>query len=237
MNYFLFLFFGLAPSLVWLLFYLRKDAHPEPKHMVLKVFVWAGLITIPVIFLEGSISKILQMMPLPQQVREFLSFLIVVALVEELAKYAIVKWKVFSRSVLDEPLDVMLYMIISALGFAAFENILKLFLLDSELPLSFLQVMRFSILRFVGATFLHGLASALFGYCLALSFFNSRQRHLYFILGLACSTALHGVFNLYIIRSEGLAQILLPTGVLMVLGFFVSVALEHLKKLKSVCQV
>ena len=30
---------GFTPSLIWLSFYLKKDVHPEPKRMVIKVFI------------------------------------------------------------------------------------------------------------------------------------------------------------------------------------------------------
>ena len=52
MNYPLFLFFGLTPSVVWLLWYLRKDSHPEPKRFLVKIFLWGMLFTVPAIAIE-----------------------------------------------------------------------------------------------------------------------------------------------------------------------------------------
>ena len=34
---------GLLPSLTWLSYYLTKDLHPEPKKMILKIFLWGAL--------------------------------------------------------------------------------------------------------------------------------------------------------------------------------------------------
>jgi len=40
------------PSLVWLLFYLRKDKHPEPNSMVIKVFTLGILSAFAAVILE-----------------------------------------------------------------------------------------------------------------------------------------------------------------------------------------
>ena len=48
------------------------------------------------------------------------------ALIEEYVKYFMVKVGGFRNRELDEPCDIMIYMIIAALGFAALENILVL---------------------------------------------------------------------------------------------------------------
>jgi RsiW-degrading membrane proteinase PrsW (M82 family) len=52
MNLFILIILGLLPSTIWLLWYLRKDKHPEPKQMILKIFFWGIIIAIPVALLE-----------------------------------------------------------------------------------------------------------------------------------------------------------------------------------------
>ncbi len=47
MNYPIYIFFGLAPSFIWLLFFLRKDAHPESNPMILKIFFYGMLAAFP----------------------------------------------------------------------------------------------------------------------------------------------------------------------------------------------
>ena len=58
MLYFLYLVFGVLPSIIWLLFFLREDAHPESNRMILKVFFY-GIIAafIAVIFEFGFLDK------------------------------------------------------------------------------------------------------------------------------------------------------------------------------------
>ena len=57
MNYPIYIFFGLAPSVIWLLFYLRKDVHPESNKMILKIFLYGMIIAVIAAFVEISISE------------------------------------------------------------------------------------------------------------------------------------------------------------------------------------
>jgi len=132
MDYLFLIIFAITPSIIWLLFFLKKDSHPEPKSMILKIFLWGMLSAIPAIFIEFIFLKIKELILI-----SFWNFFIGIAFIEEFLKYIVVKYKVLKSSELDEPLDVMLYMIISALGFAALENFLiflssKTFLLNFD---------------------------------------------------------------------------------------------------------
>ena len=148
-------------------------------------------------------------------------------------KFLVVRIGVFRSSVLDEPVDIMLYMIISALGFAAFENILLLFRLVELYPLS--DIFLVNGIRFVQAIFLHALASGFVGYFLARSLLAKKNRFLIFSIGFIIAVSLHAVFNLYIfiVGDQGLFFLLLPTIPLMFLGIFISFGFRQLKKLKA----
>ena len=208
LNYPLLLVFGLAPSIVWLLFYLGKDARPEPKRMILKVFLWGMAAAIPAIAIELGILSLLPQLNLPRELASALYVFLGVALVEEFLKYGVVRWKVFNNPVFDEPVDLIIYMITAALGFAALENVV--ILLGINPAWSFSQVAALTGLRFVGATFLHALVSGAFGYFLLLSLARPQKKHLYFFSGLGISTFLHGLFNLSIMEVEGLAKFVIP---------------------------
>ena len=224
--YFWYLLFGIAPSVAWLLIFLRKDSHPESKRMVLKIFLWGGLATVPAAAIELGIGSF----PLG----EILYFLIGVALVEEVFKYLVVRRKVLKNPEFDEPVDAMLYMVISALGFAAAENLLNMFILVK--PPFFLNAFLLSGVRFVGATFLHALTSGLVGYFLALSFFYAEKKFRMTALGLLTAVLLHGLYNIFIIKIEGYAKLIIPLFILIFLAVFVSVAFKKVKKLKSACK-
>src|SRR4030042_110876 len=151
MSYSLYIVFGTLPSFIWLLFYLRTDTHPESNKMILKIFVFGMLIAIPAILLETGLLDIIQNFTLPTILSVFLKVFVAVALIEEILKYSVVKAKVLDHPEFDEPIDVVLYMIIAALGFATVENILILFSLGPVFLLE--DVFLVSVFRFWGAPF------------------------------------------------------------------------------------
>ena len=239
MTYSLYALFGIIPSIVWLLFYLRKDSHPESNRMILKIFFYGMIAALPAILIEmGTLRVISEMTFLNSLGREIITFLnifIAVALVEEFLKYLVVRGKAMGNSELDEPLDLMLYMIISALGFAASENILVLFSLGPAFL--FGETVSVTTFRFLGATFLHALCSGTMGYFLALSFLETKKRGRFILLGLTLAFLLHGLYNFSIIEIEGGLSFLIPIIILLSLAVFLTYGFQRLKKLKSICTI
>ncbi|MCK5664401.1 MAG: PrsW family intramembrane metalloprotease, partial [Thiotrichaceae bacterium] len=174
-NYFFTIALGVLPSIIWLAFYLKKDLHPEPKKWLLLVFLAGMSLTPLVTIILWQISGFFNFLNLsfPAIFSTFLINIIIIfigiAAIEELFKYLIVFFVMKHNPVFDEPEDAMIYMIVVALGFAAVENILVMnsfapvFFFDSTQPLYVLA------LRFIGATFLHTLTSAIIGFYYALS--------------------------------------------------------------------
>jgi len=235
MTYPLYFIFALLPSIIWLLFYLRKDVHPESNRMVLKIFFWGMLATIPTLLLEMGILEEFKKLAIWPFLILILNVFIGVALIEEVLKYLVVKGKVLNDPEFDEPIDAMLYMIIAGLGFAAMENILILFSLGPAFLIK--EALEISIGRFLGATFLHALCSGIVGYFLALSFFETKKRLRLLASGLAIAIVLHGLYNFSIMEIEGNLRFIIPLIILVSLTIFVSLGFKRLKKLKSVCQI
>jgi RsiW-degrading membrane proteinase PrsW (M82 family) len=241
----IYILFGILPSLTWLSFYLREDAHPEPKRMILKVFLLGAMITVPVFFIQIALSEWLSSwasLPLfasfPVLI-DIIRWFIVIALTEEVLKYLVVRVSVFKNKELDEPLDIMLYMVITALGFAAVENVL--YLLSPMGNFSFASIIEatafITFLRFIGATFLHTLCSAVLGYFLAMSFFHVKERTVLMITGLLVAVLLHGLYDFSIITLDQPMNILFPVAIIVVLAIFVLHAFSSIKKLKSISQI
>ena len=226
-NYPLYVFWGTLPSLIWLNFYLRKDSHPEPKPMVLKIFFFGMLITVPAIFLETVIFRRFGKLNFSSFTISILNIFLGVALVEEFLKFLVVKWRVFDNPELNEPVDTMLYMIISALGFAAGENLLIFFPLKS---IFLSQIVGVSLIRFLGATFLHALSSAIVGFFIGLSFFRKKERIKLISFGLFLAILLHGLYNFSIMEIEGNLRILISFFLLLSSAIFVSFGFKKLKK-------
>ena len=234
MNYPIYIFFGLAPSVIWLLFFLRKDNHPESNSMILKVFFFGMLAALPAALIELGFAAALQPLKLPLFITEIIYIFFGISLIEELFKYLVVKKKVIKNSECDEPTDIMLYMIISALGFAALENLLILLPLAS--PFQFFETFVISSFRFVGATFLHALASGVFGYFIALSFLEKKNKTKLFLKGLIAAVFLHGLYDFSIIEIDNGFKFAIPVAILIVLIVFVSMGFKKVEKLKSICK-
>ncbi len=238
LTYSLCILFALAPSIVWLLFFLRKDSHPESNRMILIVFLLGMLVAIPAALIEAGGFRLLQNLSLPPILFSILSIFLLVALVEEVSKYLVVKVKVLDHPEFDEPVDTMLYMIIAALGFGAVENILILSPISGgSLQFQFFETLTISSFRFVGATFLHALSSATLGYFLAISFRKSAEKLKLLTFGFLLAIFLHGLYNFSIMKIEGSMRFLLPIIILIGLAIFVSLGFKRLKKLTSVCKI
>lgn len=236
MNYPILIFFGLAPSIIWLMFFLREDKLPESNRMILKIFFFGMLATIPVALIELGFSQQIANWNLPPLLLQIIYAFLGIALVEELAKYLIVKKKVLSNPEFDEPIDVVLYMIVSALGFAALENIFLFLPLNNFQPFFFETVISTFVLRLVSATFLHALVSALIGYHMALAFCQPKKRFKFLLRGIVLAVGLHGLYDFSIMSIEKGYEFIIPAIIIIsLIVFFVFFGFKRINALKSVC--
>lgn len=234
----IYIFFGILPSLAWLFYYLRKDLHPESKKMIIKVFLWGSIATIPVIFIEKWLTSGLKALQLSNVFSSIIYWFLIIALTEEIFKYLAVRFFAQNSAEFDEPVDAMIYMVVSALGFAAVENIF--YIISAAIHLSFndaiFSSVSITIARFLGATFLHTLCSAIIGYFLAQSICYPKNRLRLLIIGFLVAVGLHGTFNFSIMNLEGNAKYFAMLAILIILTSIVMPSFEKLKKLKSICQ-
>jgi RsiW-degrading membrane proteinase PrsW (M82 family) len=134
---------GLIPALFWLWFWLREDEHPEPYLLIALAFI-GGMMVVP-------LALPLQKIAIDSYDNDTLIFVWVV--IEETLKYAMALLMILWRRVVDEPIDVIIYMIAIALGFAALENALFIFnpLTSGDYANSAIT----GSFRFLGSTLLH----------------------------------------------------------------------------------
>ena len=227
---------ALIPGFAWLIYFLRKDVLPEPKRKIMRVFLAGMIISVPVLIFEIWLLGDLERINMESKTFLVIKCIFVVALIEEMFKYLTVRFSILKTSSIDEPIDVPLYMIVAALGFATIENII-LFYNQSTMLLDSPFVLVFS--RFLGATLLHVLCSGIIGYFLAQSFYHLKQRRILLIIGFILAISLHASFNFFlessIIKETGS---ILPSFVLVLVVFlFFSICLRKIKKLKSICKL
>lgn len=217
----IFVLLGFLPSFAWLFFFLKEDIHPEPKKMIAKVFIWGALITSVAILVQYLFRYLLGTIGIGQY--QFVSFLLF-GIIEEVLKfwaaYSVVKKSPF----FDEPMDAMIYMITAALGFALVENVVVV----SGIKIAS-EAIGVLIFRFVGATLLHALSSAIVGYYWALSIIKKKTNNVSSMLfwGLIVASVLHGIFN-YLIMMFREAMIY-PIIFLIIIALFVFWDFEKIK--------
>lgn len=225
MNVFLGLLLGFAPSLVWLAFFLKEDAHPEPKKMIAKAYIFGGLSVFVALALELFFHPYLQniIITLPRLIEDNISIFVVFGFIEEIVKFSFVYLLVRKSPYFDEPIDAMVYMITGALGFAAAENIFLVFSGQSDL---FSMI----LLRFIGATLLHALSSAIIGHYWARGIKFRMETKLIFA-GIILASIFHIFFNFLVFKFNNL--LIYPTAFLILLGFFVLYDFEELRKMEE----
>ncbi|MBP6881909.1 MAG: PrsW family intramembrane metalloprotease [Candidatus Pacebacteria bacterium] len=184
---------GLIPALFWVWFWLREDSRkPEPYFLIAISFI-AGMAVVPMALPLQKIALELYTGP---------NVMVAWVIVEELLKYAVALALVFWNREVDEPIDMIIYLIVLALGFAALENALFIFN-----PLVLGEYMNSAItggFRFLGATLLHVLASGTVGVALALAYYRSKTYQVIAgTIGLFIAVVLHALFNFFIMDANG----------------------------------
>jgi len=213
---------GFLPAFLWLWFWLREDAHPEPRKMIFKTFL-AGAAVIPAVFLiEYALLTIFLRFNLTSAANYSLPFIFALAAVEEYFKYFAAKQAALNKKDFDEPVDALIYLITAALGFSAVENAMYIF--QGFGIKGIIPTIISGNFRFLGASLIHVVSSAAIGAGIAFSFFhpaagkkrgtknntknegildhadkNHLKRNL--IFGFLTAILLHSFFNYFIIKS------------------------------------
>ena len=184
---------GLIPALFWLWFWLREDKErPEPYLLIALAFI-GGMMVVPLVLP-------LQKMALEMYTGDNLIFVWVI--IEEVLKYAAALIIILWNKAVDEPIDLIIYMVTIALGFASLEN--ALFIFNPLAVGDTITAITNGQLRFLGPTLLHVLASGTVGAFLALAYYKSTHLKMAFgTLGLFIAIVLHALFNFFIMDSSG----------------------------------
>ncbi len=185
---------GILPPLIWLYLMLREDKRcPEPRALIFIAFVAGMFAVVLAAFSEYTITPFLP---------DGLPVIFTWATIEEVLKYGVAALFILWNRAVDESLDLVIYMITVALGFAALEN--ALFLLTPFGHGQFADGLMTDNLRFFGSTLLHVVASSAIGFALAFSYKQKRWiRALSAASGLILAIALHTLFNFFIITENG----------------------------------
>ncbi len=116
---------AVIPSVIWLAFFYRRDRlEPEPKGMVVQLFILGGLLAaavgLPLVEDVFAVSNWLGSSPIWAQL---LGGLLIVGFTHEFLKYAAVRFSVYNSQEFDECSDGAVYTTAAGLGYATVLNI------------------------------------------------------------------------------------------------------------------
>lgn len=239
---------GIIPSMLWLFFWTReKKDNPEPARVITIAFIGgvAGVfisLFIEKVFFEIDPAIIFQsphILPILKwfehisitrgiPLNRLLLVTVFAPIIEEVIKFFMAYILVLRSSDDNEAIDPMIYMITTALGFAAIENML--FLIDPISKNNLVVSILTGNMRFVGATLLHTVSSATIGIFIGFSFFEKRWEEVFWTcIGIISAIIIHGVFNFFLMNNDNYFIVL---EVIWIVVIIILLAFEKVKKIK-----
>jgi RsiW-degrading membrane proteinase PrsW (M82 family) len=221
---------GFLPAFAWLVFFMQEDPDKEPPKLLLLAFLAGAGAAIATLFVQVLLNKGFETIGVATLA---IVPLIMMALIEELMKFGAAYLAVRRNAAFDIPTDAMIYMIVVALGFATLENLGAISFEGGKESL-FVSLYETATLRFVGATLLHALTSAIVGYYWAMSILKPRGGK-FLAGGIALATVLHTIFNYLILHFDSSRNNNIVYAFLLVVaaGLFVLNNFEKLNKEKT----
>lgn len=194
-----FLLLSICPGIFWLWYFYHRDRYePEPLAWVVMVYFLGIAVTIPVAFIEGVSSLVFS---------EFFVAVLIAPVVEESAKFLVVRRTIYENKEFDEPMDGIVYAAAVGLGFATLENIIYVF---SALETSFAFAIETGLVRAFLSVPGHVLFSVMWGYALGRAKFLPPDRRTGVIAaGLILAIICHAIFNLLLYSETGFAILIL----------------------------
>jgi RsiW-degrading membrane proteinase PrsW (M82 family) len=184
---------AVAPAIFWLWYFYRRDRYePEPKLLIIRTFFLGMLVTLPVAFIEGVLP-----------ISDLILAVLAAPIIEEVAKYLVVRRTVYPNPEFNEPMDGVVYAASAALGFATLENIVYISTAYLTSPLE--DVLVIYALRALLSVPGHALFSSMWGYALGRAKFDPARGTGFILGGLALAIGLHGVFNFFLYSAPLLA--------------------------------
>ena len=185
------------PAVFWLGFFYLMDRHePEPKQLVIGVCVLGALIAAPLAdFVQYQAVPPIAL-PVhgisPWSGDRILYAVLVAGLAQEMCKYAVVRYTVYTSREFDEPMDGIVYMMACGTGFAVWVNYHRLSGQGHQVYLST------GAAQAVVTTLAHASFAGALGFVMGRAKFSRRGapvRGALLMLGLLGAAALNGQFS------------------------------------------
>ena len=181
---------ALAPALLLVVYFHRRDVYPEPPAVLWRTFGLGIVIVVPVCLVAWPLDSWASQLGHPLAYG-FASAFLGAAIPEEIFKFLVV-WYYAARHIhFDEPMDGIVYGATASLGFAALENVL--YVSEGGLPVA--------VLRAVLAVPGHAFLGVIMGYYVARAKFTEGSRRPLLVRALVYPILLHGIYNTPLLAS------------------------------------
>lgn len=184
-------FLAVVPALIWLGFFYQQDrAEPEPKQLVIRIFVFGALAAVVMPLVDQTIGQTVARVP-GLLIRLLLTIL-TISLIQEVLKVAMVRYVVLGTREFDYHQDGIIYGLASGLGFATVLTLTYFLGTDGVIPLA-------GAMHAVDNALVHGVLGAVSGYYLGRVKIDGKKVW-WMIQGLAIVTIVDGLY--YVIGNE-----------------------------------
>jgi protease PrsW len=198
------------PAVLWLgVFYLMDRHEPEPKQLVAGVCVLGALVAAPLAqFVQNQLAPSLELEVhgiSPISLDRIIYAVFVLGLTQEVCKYAVVRYTIYTSREFDEPMDGIVYMMACGTGFAVWINYHRLSGQGHHVILST------GAAQAVITTLAHASFAGFLGYVMGRAKFSQRPafaRGSLLMAGLLAAAVFNGVFTLVAswVLPSGMAQ-------------------------------
>lgn len=200
MNGYIIFALAFGPAVFWLWFFYKKDIlEPEPKSLVIRMFVYGMALVAPASLLEEGLGSSLFMLP------DLWITILLAPVIEESLKYLLVRHSIYTYREFNEPMDGIVYAAAVALGFASLENLhyVGRFYFSAttaaEIEAAASPVLQTAAIRAVFSVPAHVLFSTMWGFALGAAKFMDHPAKANSLVrgGLWLGVIMHAIFNLF----------------------------------------
>lgn len=184
---------AIAPGIAICIFIFLRDAYDrEPGTNLVMSFLWGALSIVPALLIELAIIP-----ALPKTLFSiFLRAFILVALTEELSKFAVLRLYAYTRKSFDEPFDGIVYSVMAAMGFATMENIGYVWLTAHN------DGWYIGLMRTFSSVPAHASFSIIMGYFVGRARFDFENRGRLLFQGLLWALVAHGMYDAFLFLAQ-----------------------------------
>ncbi len=201
MPYVVFLCTVIIPIGLWLWFIRREDAsEPEPGRLLRQCFYLGILSGLAAAIVEGVFFSVMgfprgivELANTPPVLLTYVAVLFV-GPIEELAKYILLRARVYVSHDFNQVFDGIVYGITVALGFSFVENLFYFVeFYTTRTPMAFILL---TSIRGLLSTFAHITFTGIMGYFIGKAKFSAKNRFRTLVLGVSIASFLHSGYDL-----------------------------------------